>query len=32
MMRTYGIGTPRVSVLAHVLYGTIVGGFVLLGS
>ncbi|HEU5363281.1 MAG TPA: hypothetical protein VFU56_08040 [Gaiellaceae bacterium] len=32
MMRNYGIRTPLVSVLAHVLYGTIVGGFVALGS
>lgn len=32
MMRNYGIRTPLVSVLAHVLYGTIVGGFIALGS
>ena len=32
MMRNYGIRTPLVSVFAHVLYGTIVGGFVALGS
>jgi hypothetical protein len=32
MMRNYGIRTPVVSVLAHVLYGSIVGGFVALGS
>jgi hypothetical protein len=32
MMRNYGIRTPIVSVAAHVLYGTIVGGFVALGS
>jgi hypothetical protein len=31
MMRNYGIRTPLVSVFAHVLYGTIVGGFVALG-
>ena len=32
MMRNYGIRTPIVSVLAHVLYGAIVGGFLALGS
>ncbi|MGH3002558.1 MAG: hypothetical protein ACRDM1_07875 [Gaiellaceae bacterium] len=32
MMLNYGVRTPLVSLLAHVLYGTIVGGFVALGS
>jgi hypothetical protein len=32
MMRNYGIRTPLVSVLAHILYGSIVGGFLALGS
>jgi hypothetical protein len=27
MMRNYGAGTPIVSVIAHVVYGAIVGGF-----
>ena len=31
LMRNYGRSTPVVSVAAHVLYGTIVGGFVGLG-
>jgi hypothetical protein len=28
MMRNYGLGTPLVSLAAHVAYGAIVGGFV----
>jgi hypothetical protein len=31
MMRNYGASTPLVSLVAHVLYGTIVGGFAALG-
>lgn len=31
LMRNYGRSTPVVSLAAHVLYGTIVGGFVGLG-
>lgn len=32
MMRNYGAGTPVVSVLAHVVYGAIVGGFAAWGG
>lgn len=32
LMRNYGIRTPLVSTLAHILYGTLVGGFAVLGS
>ncbi len=32
MMLNYGIGTPIVSVLAHLAYGTIIGGFVSLAG
>ena len=32
MMRNYGAGTPIVSVLAHVVYGAIVGGFAAWGA
>lgn len=32
LMRNYGIRTPLVSMLAHILYGTLVGGFAALGS
>lgn len=32
LMRNYGIRTPLVSMLAHILYGTLVGAFAALGS
>jgi hypothetical protein len=32
LMRNYGRGTPIATVLAHVAYGAIVGGFVAMGS
>jgi hypothetical protein len=32
MMRNYGAGTPVVSVIAHVAYGAIVGGFAAWGA
>jgi hypothetical protein len=32
MMRNYGAGTPVVSVIAHVVYGAIVGGFAAWGA
>ena len=32
MMRNYGAGTPAVSVIAHVVYGAIVGGFAAWGA
>jgi hypothetical protein len=32
LMLNYGLGTPLISVAAHVAYGTIVGGFIGLAS
>jgi hypothetical protein len=32
LMRNYGAGTPVVSVIAHVVYGAIVGGFAAWGA
>jgi hypothetical protein len=32
MLLNYGRATPAITVLAHVAYGTIVGGFISLGS
>ena len=32
MMLNYGLQTPLVSLLAHIAYGTLVGGFALLGG
>jgi hypothetical protein len=32
LMRNYGRGTPIATVLAHVAYGAIVGGFALIGG
>jgi len=32
LMRNYGIQTPLATLIAHIAYGTIVGGFVALGS
>ena len=32
MLLNYGLGTPIVTILAHVLYGAIIGAFVSLGS
>jgi hypothetical protein len=32
MMMNYGLGTPVVSVVAHIAYGTVVGGFIGLAS
>ena len=32
LMLNYGLGTPLVSVVAHVTYGTVVGGFIGLAS
>jgi hypothetical protein len=32
LMRNYGHGTAVVTLLAHVAYGAIVGGFVAMGS
>jgi hypothetical protein len=32
MMRNYGLGTPLVSLVAHLSYGSLVGGFASLGG
>jgi hypothetical protein len=32
LMRNYGVQTPLATLIAHIAYGTIVGGFVALGS
>jgi hypothetical protein len=32
LMLNYGVGTPLVSIAAHVAYGTVVGGFIGLAS
>jgi hypothetical protein len=32
MMLNYGVGTPLVTIAAHVLYGALVGGFASLGG
>jgi hypothetical protein len=32
LMRNYGAGTPLVSVIAHIVYGAIVGGFAAWGA
>ena len=32
LMRNYGRGTPLATIVAHIIYGAIVGGFISLGS